>query len=69
MFSVPPLSRLVLLLLRHTREGHPWPSLVRLERTPRRHRRSVVRVLRALEEGWALAARPRDIAADKAGAP
>jgi hypothetical protein len=51
-----------------TRMGQPWPSLARLERARRLHRRAGIRLLRKLDERGILDPRPRDIAAGKAGA-
>lgn len=60
--------RLLLLMLQQSREGQPWPSLARLDRTSRIHRRSVIRILRELKERGIIDTRPRDFAAGKAGA-
>ena len=68
MHPVPPLWRLLLLMLRQTHEGQPWPSLARLDRTSRLPQRSVIRVLRELKERGSIATHPHDFAAGKAGA-
>ena len=60
----PTLSR----LLSHMRKGYPWTSLATVERAARRHRRSVIGILRELEEHGILEMRPRNVAAGKAGA-
>ena len=68
-YPFPALSRRLLLLWRLMREGHPWPSLARVERTMRCHRFPVIRLLRAVEASASLATHQRDFAASKAGAP
>jgi hypothetical protein len=68
MHAVAPRSLLVLLASQQTREVQPWPSLAMLERATPLHRRSVIRILRELEERGLLDTRPRDVAAGKAGA-
>ena len=51
-----------------TRVGQPWPSLARLERARRLHRRTGIGLLRKLKERRIPATCPRDFAAGKAGA-
>jgi hypothetical protein len=69
MDPVPPLWRLVLLLLPQAREGHLWPSRGKVERAMRLHRRAVIRLFRALDQRAVLSTRPRSVLAGKAGAP
>ena len=69
MDPVPPLWRLVLLLLPQAREGHLWPSRVKVERALRLHQRAVIRLFRALDQRAVLFTRPRSVFAGKAGAP
>lgn len=69
MDPVPPLWRLLLLLLPQAREGQLWRSRVRVQRAMRLHRRAVIRLFRELDQRAVLSTRPRSVLAGKAGAP
>lgn len=69
MDPVPPLWRLVLLLLPQARESHLWPSRATVEHAMRLHRRAVIRLFRELDQRAVLSTRPRNLVAGKAGAP
>jgi hypothetical protein len=58
----------VLHASREPREIPPWPSLARIERAPTLHRRSVIRIVRDLEEHGLIDARLHHFAARKASA-
>jgi hypothetical protein len=68
MDPVPPLWRLVLLLLPQAREGRLWPSRGKVERAMRLHRRAVIHLFRELDQRAVLSIRPRRVIAGKAGA-
>ena len=53
---------------RYSQEVRSWPSLARLERVTRIQRRSAIRVVCELEQRMLVDARPRDFAANQAGA-
>ena len=69
MDPVPPLWRLLLLLLPQAREGQLWRSRVRVQRAMRLHRRAVIHLFRELDQRAVLSTRPRSVLAGKAGAP
>ncbi len=52
-----------------TREGRLGPSIVRVERAIRLHRRAQTHLFRELDERGILSTRPRNVVAGKAGAP
>jgi hypothetical protein len=64
----PPRSLAVPLASRPTREGRPRTALTRLEGATSLDRRSAIRIVRDLEKRGLLDARPRNVAARKAGA-
>jgi DNA-binding IclR family transcriptional regulator len=65
---VPPRWLSVLLAAQPPREVQQWPSLASVVRTTQRPRRSVIRIVRALEERGLLNALPRNFAVRQAGA-
>lgn len=69
MDPVPPLWRLLLLVLPQAREGQLWPSCVRVERAMQLHRRALIRLFRELDQRAVLSTRPQSVIAGKAGAP
>lgn len=69
MDPVPPLWRLVRILVPQAREGHLWPSRATVEHAMRLHRRAAIRLFRELDQRAVLSTHPCNLVAGKAGAP